>query len=168
MSIRCGRKTKITRRNSMLADLSQGDIVYTLIEGEDENSASASRELIVHQAIYLGTAHDAVVHAHPAHATALSLTMNKIVPIDSEGHYSLGTVPVLSVDDSIGSREVADRIPEILAENPMVMVAGHGSFAAGKDLEEAFRYTSCLEMSSKIIWLNSVLNSCGGVGCDTV
>ncbi|KUK11699.1 MAG: Class II aldolase/adducin family protein [Clostridia bacterium 41_269] len=151
MSIKLKEGIAITRRNSMLGNLTDGDIV--IVEADGTGSEAASRELPVHLSIYNKIDCGAVVHAHPPYAVALSLIMDRIVPVDAEGSYYLKEVPVLSVENSIGSEEVAEKIPKLLKQCPIVMVKGHGSFAVGRDLEEGFRLTSSLEFSSRILWL---------------
>jgi len=159
MSVRVGNKLWITRRNSMLSDLKEGDIVQVSLD--NANSDLASRELPVHLAIYKEDFCNAVIHAHPRYAVALSLLMDTIVPIDSEGAYILKEVPVLAVEESIGSQEVAAKIPALLKRYSVVMVKGHGSFAVGSNLEDAYRLTSCLEFSSNILWLAEIYRSAG-------
>jgi len=151
MSIKLKEAVAITRRNSMLGNLTDEDII--MVGADGTGSEAASRELPVHLSTYREIDCQAVVHAHPPYAVALSLIMDRIVPVDAEGSYYLKEVPVLSVENSIGSEEVAAKIPELLKQCPVVVVKGHGSFAVGKDLEEAFRLTSCLEFSSRILWL---------------
>ncbi|NLO88982.1 MAG: fuculose phosphate aldolase [Clostridia bacterium] len=159
MSLKLGDTVVITRRNSMLGDLNDGDIISV---GEDgTGSEAASRELSVHLSIYREVDCRAVVHAHPPYAVALSLMVDKIVPVDAEGSYYLKEIPILDVERSIGSEKVAAKIPGLLKECPVVVVKGHGSFAVGNDLEEAFRLTSSLEFSSRILWLCGVFKGRG-------
>ena len=52
---------------------------------------------------------------------------------------------------AIGSDEVARLVPSFLQGSSVVaVVKGHGSFAVGKTLEEAYRYTSSLENSCRV------------------
>lgn len=152
LSVRRGLdRLVITRRGSMLAHLNPPDLVETGLWGDDEASPRASSELVVHRAILQGTDAGAVVHAHPPHAIALSLTAEEIVPVDAEGLYLLGRVPVLDAENSFGSLEVARRLPEILRRHRVAMVRGHGSFAVGETLEEGLHWTSTLEASARVL-----------------
>lgn len=153
MSIRIGDRIFITRRGSMLGCLREEDIVETGLEQDDEGTALASRELEVHRAIYRVTSAQAVLHAHPPYSIVLSMTRKEIVPVDAEGAYLLGKVPVVTVKESIGSPEVAEKLPGFLKEYKIALVHAHGSFAIGESLEEAYHWTSCMEASSKIIYL---------------
>jgi L-fuculose-phosphate aldolase len=148
MSIRRGRKMFITRRGAMLGRLREGDLIDVGIDGNDSHVISASSEFVVHKAIYRNTSALAVVHAHPPYATLLSMTEEELIPVDSEGSYSLKRVPVVSPEMTIGSEEAAHIVSEHLKDYKIVLMRGHGSFARGDMLEEAYMLTSCLESSA--------------------
>ena len=151
MSVRDGDKIYITRRNTMLGELRAEDIVEVGLE-PGENDGSASRELPTHRAVYKATKARAIIHAHPANAIAISLTDNKIVPQDAEGLYLYRSAAIVRVRDGIGSEETVRLLPNFLGgENVVAVVKGHGSFAVGQELEEAYKYTSALENSCKVI-----------------
>jgi L-fuculose-phosphate aldolase len=86
------------------------------------------------------------------------MSRDEIVPIDNEGSYLLHKVPVISVEYASGSQEMADAIAEALKSYKIVMLRGHGCFAVGQTLEEAFHWCSTLEEVSDIIWEASLLN----------
>lgn len=157
LSMLMGDRVVITRRGSMLAHLEKEDLIETGLDKDDGNTPLASTEIGVHRAIYKNTAHLAVVHAHPVYATALSIIDDEIFPIDSEGQYLLQKIPVLAVKQTIGSTEVADRLPELLKGHKIVMIRGHGSFAVGRTMEEACYWTTSLENVCKIIYLTRTL-----------
>ena len=85
--------------------------------------------------------------------------------MDVEGRFYLPEVLVLNVDwkEMFEGRkgfmeleeEVAQKLPEILNSSKIAVVKGHGSFAVGETLEEAFHWTSALEHSCKIIYLKN-------------
>jgi L-fuculose-phosphate aldolase len=153
MSVRMGDRIVITRRGSMAGRLQPGDLIETGLFADDAMVTLASSELIVHRAIYQATSALAIVHTHPPHATALSLVEDAIVPVDSEGSYLLHRVPVVSAARTIGSSEVAEVVAPALKDHKVVMLRGHGAFAIGEMLEEAFMLTSSLEFSSRILYL---------------
>lgn len=151
LSVRQGDRIFITRRDSMLGELKEGDIIEVGME-KGESDSQASRELPTHRAIYRETKAEAIVHAHPANAIAVSITDNKIVPQDSEGIYLYRSAAIVRAHQAIGSEEVARLLPSFLQPpNTIAVVKGHGSFAIGKDLEEAYKYTSSLENSCKVL-----------------
>ncbi len=98
MSVRMGDRILITRRGSMLARLEERDLIEIGLEENDANIMLASTEIIVHRAIYQGTAAQAIVHTHPPYAIARSLVSDEIVPVDSEGSYLLHKVPVVAAE----------------------------------------------------------------------
>ena len=153
LSVRVGDRILITRRGSMLGDLHQRDIIETSLHKNDSGIALASTEVGVHRAIYLNTSALAIVHAHPPHAVVLSLGRNEIIPVDSEGSYTLHKIPVVTTQTTIGSQEVAEKIPPILKNYKIAMLRGHGSFAIGQVLEEAYQWTSTLEECCKMLYL---------------
>ncbi len=106
----------------------------------------------IHQAIYRAVDADAIVHAHPRHAIALSLVDQVIEPQDVEGRHHLGRVPVVARDG-----DVAGALVRALREHPIAVVAGHGSYARGESLWQALQWTSVLEESAQVLWLLRVL-----------
>jgi L-fuculose-phosphate aldolase len=151
MSVFDGEKILITRRNAMLGDLRDNDIVEVGLE-RGENDNIASRELEAHRALYKKKAVRAIIHAHPAAAIAVSITDNRVVPQDAEGIFLYKAAPIVRARDGVGSEETVRLLPSFLGnDNVVAMVKGHGSFAVGNTLEEAYKYTSALENSCKII-----------------
>ncbi len=151
MSMRLGDRLVITRRGLQLGQITAEDIVETGLYEDDSNIMLASSETPVHRAIYLNTAALAVVHAHTKAAIALSLLEDEIVPIDNEGSYLLHKVPVVSSELASGS-SIADLVAASLKQYKIIMVRGHGCFATGQLLEEAYQWVSCLEESSQILY----------------
>lgn len=157
LSARKGSSIVITRRGSMLGHLEEEDLIFTGLENDDQNTPLASTEIGVHRAVYRGTPALAVVHAHPPHAVALSLLLDQIIPVDAEGLYLLGKIPVLSPKETIASRELEGILPGVLREYKVAVVRGHGSFAAGQTLEEAYKWTTSLEHSCRILCITTYL-----------
>jgi L-fuculose-phosphate aldolase len=148
MSLRIGQEVCITTTGSMLGRITRGDLVEVDLDKPDVPVPRASSELIVHRAIYRNTNALAVVHAHPPYATLLSMLLNELIPVDSEGSYLLKKVPVVKVEKMIGSLESAKVVSESLRDYRIVMMRGHGSFARGETLEEAYMLTSSLEAAA--------------------
>ena len=155
MSTRAGRRMYLTRRGSMLGRLSAGDIVEIPVEADDSHILMASSEVVIHRAIYRNTSALAVVHAHPPYATLLSMRHDEIIPIDSEGSYLFKRVPVVVSEKTIGSPEASVLVSEYLQDFKIVLLRGHGSFARGDMLEEAYMYTSSLEASCFFVFHDS-------------
>lgn len=153
MSIRLGDEVYITRHGAMLGSLTGGDLVATGLIRDDSATPLASTELAVHRAIYKQTPALAIVHTHPPHAVAVSFGNREIVLPDMEGSYLLGTVPVIGRELLLKHGAYAHEIAGELAKNKVVVVYGHGSFAIGQSLGEAFQLTTALEQSCHVIWL---------------
>jgi len=113
----------------------------------------ASRELIVHRAIYLNSSSQAVLHAHPPYAVAASFFTEELVPIDSEGQYLLSFAPVIAATQTVGSEEVALALGYLAQKHKIMVVRGHGTFAVGRTMKEVLLWTSALEASCKIMYL---------------
>ncbi len=153
LSLRFGDRIWITRTGSMLGRLEPDDLVETALSPSEPPHPKASMELPVHRAIYRATLAQAILHAHPPSAVALSLIDEVIVPADSEGRYILGAIPVLAPANVVASLEVAELASSSLQAHRAVVVRGHGSFAIGGSLEEALGITTTLEASAKILLL---------------
>jgi L-fuculose-phosphate aldolase len=163
----------ITRTGSALGRLRSGDVVAVSFDqqsdlatlkvsrGEYVHTSTAvdadelaSIELIVHRALYHRLPQTrAVVHTHSPFTTLLSLHGDAIEPLDSEARHFLPRVPVIAPRETIASAEVARLLPEVLAECacPVAVVRGHGPFATGATLAEAWRWVSVLELSSRLL-----------------
>jgi len=153
LSIRLRNRIIITRRGCMLGALEEHDLIETGVEKNDRSTPLASTELAVHRAIYQVTPARAIIHAHPPHATTLSLMNTEIVPSCAEGLATVGRVPVLGWKMAAKPGELAGTIAEALKDHRVIMVHGHGCFATGQLLEDAFNCTTALEECSQILYL---------------
>ena len=163
LSVKLGERLVITHRGSALGSIQEGDLVETGIDRNSRSTPRASTELKVHRCIYKNTPALAVVHAHPPYAVALSFTEKEIVPPDIEGRALLSRVPVLCTGMKGKAGELADRIARLLGEHKVVLVRGHGTFAASQLLEEAYYYTVVLEQSCRLLYLLKALQVKPGV-----
>ncbi len=150
LSVRFRNSIFITRRGRITGNLKRADVLRLNLL-KDFLDPRASSELIAHRSIYLNTEARAVVHAHPTYAVILSYRNGLIEPIDSEGREILGRVKVLSLRKPSASKELAQALSSELKKERIVLVKGHGAFAVGNSLKEAYRYVSCLERSCKIL-----------------
>jgi L-fuculose-phosphate aldolase len=158
ISIRVGDRVIIKRRGAMLGRLKPHDLVETSIEKNDSGVALASTELLAHRTIYQMTPALAVVHCHPRTAIAFSLSRDEIVPIDNEASYLLKKVPVIWEEFASGTPEMAKNLAKTLQQYKIVFLRGHGSFAIGQTLDEAFHWTSTLEESCQIALYAKLIN----------
>ena len=157
LSIRMGDNLIITRRGSQLGCLGENDLIETGICHNNRATPLASSELPVHRAIYRQTSAQAIVHAHPPHAVALSISGVDIL-CPQEGLTGIGRVPVLGKGMDIVPGALAEAIAEAFKEHRIVMVFSHGSFAIGQLLEEAYGLTTGLEAGCQVSCLLRSLN----------
>ncbi len=158
ISMRLGDRVVIKRRGAMLGQLKPHDLIETGIEKNDSGVTLASTELLAHRAIYMKTPALAIVHCHPRTAIAFSLSRDEIVPIDNEASYLLKKVPVIFEEFASGTPEMANNLANVLQTYKIVMLRGHGSFATGQTLDEAFHWSSTLEESCQIALYAKLIN----------
>jgi len=163
LSVKFGEHLVITHRGSLLGSIQKGDLVETGISKNNRATPLASMELEVHRCIYKNTSALAVVHAHPPYAVALSFVEKEIVPPDIEGQALLPKVPILSAEMAVKPGELADEIARLMGEHRVVLVRGHGTFAASQLLEEAYYYTVVLEQSCRLLYLLKALQVDPGI-----
>jgi L-fuculose-phosphate aldolase len=152
LSKREGDDIIITATGSKLGELRREDIITCNIN--TEKCMKASCEYIVHKAIYKNCDVSAVAHAHAQYSVVLSFDRTVFKPVDGEGQFYFPKgIPVLEVMQSVGSEEVAERLPGLLKDTQACIVRGHGIFATGKTLEEAAKWISSIENSAKLVYL---------------
>ncbi len=152
-SVRTGEGFLVKRTGAFLDD--PGDLVPVPLEGEIP--PEASHETPVHRAIYRLTLHDAVLHTHPPYAVALSFDREGIVPIDAEGTLLCPRIPV--VEGECGTPVLGDRVARALEHGNVVIARGHGTFAAGRDLGEAYLVTAAAEHACRVLFYVELLRS---------
>lgn len=148
MSVRHQGKLVITTHFAMLGRLAPDDLAeMPLREAPDSFVSEVSKDLALHQLIYRFTPAGAIIHAHPAHAVALSLGTGLVTPQDLEGAVFLREIPVIFPD------EVEERVPQMLQTHTGIIVRGHGSYVVGRTLSDALAYTSALAFSCEVDYL---------------
>ncbi len=152
LSIRLGDRVIITRRGSMLNCLQEHDLIETGVNKNSRSTPLASTDLAIHRAIYRETQALAIVHAHPPHAVALSMTETEIVS-GVEDFSVIGPVPVTGWNVDTKTKNLTDIVAQALKQYRIIIVHNHGSFATGQLLEEAYNFTTTLEQSSQVLCL---------------
>lgn len=148
MSVRHQGNIIVTAHFAMLGRLDPADLIEVpLREEPDKISSNASNDVALHQLIYKFTPAAAIIHAHPPHAIAMSLTNDLIAPQDLEGSVFLREIPVVT------SAQAASRVPQLLQAHVAVIVKGHGCYVVGRTLNEALAYTSALALSCEVAYL---------------
>lgn len=129
-------------------DLLEVDLKGKVLMGQGRPSS----ELAVHLAAYeVRPEIQAVVHAHPPFATALTASgrgLNiKSVP---EVMVGLGRVPVVPYATT-GSPELAEAVKPFFQKFDGVLLDHHGTVALGASLENAWARTEKLETASRVV-----------------
>jgi len=158
ISMRLGDRLVIKRRGAQMGRLKPEDLVETLIEKNDSAVVLASSELLVHRTIYMQTPALAIVHCHPRTAIAFSLSRDEFVPVDNEASYILKKVPVIWEEFASGTPEMANHLAKMLQTYKIVMLRGHGSFAIGQTIDEAFFFSSTFEEACQIALKAKIIN----------
>lgn len=147
LSVRVGHDMWITGTGTMLGRLRDRHISLVQADGRHEGPPPSS-DTVLHQTIYALGGANAVGHAHPRHAIALSFDTDLFVPGDLEGQLHLKEVPVVEA----GPRQV-EGIAHALTSHLVVLLRGHGAYARGQNLWEALHWLTALEESAQIAWL---------------
>jgi L-fuculose-phosphate aldolase len=153
LSLREGAGMWITGTGTMLGRLHERHISRVEPDGSHEGPPPSS-DTILHSTIYALTGAQAVAHAHPRHAIALSFDTDLFVPGDLEGQLHLKDVPVVEA----GPRQV-EQIASALRGRLVVLLRGHGAYARGQTLWEALHWITALEESAEIAWLRQGLRT---------
>ncbi|KGQ20903.1 fuculose-1-phosphate aldolase [Thermus filiformis] len=154
-SVRTARGFLITRSGVQKAHLTPEDLVEVPLEGPIPPGASV--ESVVHREVYLKTAAQALVHAHPRVAVALSFHLEALEPIDLEGRTYLPKVPVLAPKTVSATLEAAQSVAEALRTHRACLLRGHGAFTKSEKerpeeaLLEAYSLMTSLEEAAEIL-----------------
>jgi L-fuculose-phosphate aldolase len=152
ISVLQGDRIFITCTGSMLDELDEAQVVEVDLMGPCPMDRVASSETCVHRAIYQSTSAKAIIHTHSPYAVVLSLIEKTTVePIDSEGKHFLGSMPV--VEGSFGSDDLAESVSSALRASCACIARGHGVFAIGRSLAEAYTAAAMAEHSSQVRYL---------------
>jgi len=158
LSVRFGDRVIIKRRGAQLGRLKPHDLIETRLDKNDSGVALASTELLVHRTVYLNTPALAICHCHPRTAVAFSFSRDELIPIDNEASYLLKKIPVITEEFASGTPQMANKVANALKNYKIIMLRGHGSFATGQTLEEAFHWSSTLEESAQMELAAKMIN----------
>jgi L-fuculose-phosphate aldolase len=138
----------VTPTGAFAERLKPHDLVACPLEGEIP--AGASLDAALHRAVYVANPQaQAVLHSHGAYTVAVTLNGVDYVPPDFEGRYYFQRVPVLDIPYADYWAEAPHRVAAALRDGPIVVVRGHGVYAAAETLELAYKWTCSLELSAK-------------------
>jgi len=151
-SIRIGPEVWITPTGACADTLASSEFIHCDTGGGIDPGASLDAPL--HLEIYRQNPDAvAVLHSHCPHAVAMTMGGDDFVPADFEGRRYFPKVPVFD----IRYEEYVETSPRIigaaLAMHRVVISRGHGVYAWGENLNQAYKWTCSLEMSAMTAWL---------------
>lgn len=151
-SVRTGERVWLTPTGACGDTMTAADLIASPVAGPIP--AGASLDAALHLAVYRAAPDSgAVLHSHGPHAIACSLAGSEFTPIDFEGRHLFPRVPIVDLPGGDHVREAPERIAAALSQQPFAILRGHGVYARGADLDEAYRWNSQIEASARIAWL---------------
>lgn len=135
--------------------LTGADLLVVDAEGEVLHGRRGRRptsEMPMHLEVYRRRPDvGAVVHAHPVHAVALSLSSGLLGrPCLPEAVATLGEIAVTPYTPP-SSRENAEAIRDAIVSHDAIVLRLHGSLTVGASVEEAFGRLEVLEHTARIL-----------------
>ncbi len=166
-----GNRLLITSSSISKRDVEDASLLVVDMEGKVlEGRGRAFSELELHLAAYQARPEvDAVLHAHPPHATAWGLVDRELSPLAiPEIVVSLGdripTVRRFMPKDSEGVKRVA----ACAAEYDAMLLAGNGALTLGTDLNQALLRMELVEHYARVLHAAQSLGSIAPLPTDDI
>lgn len=157
ISIRDGRSIWVTPTGACADTLTEADLVACDLERGPGKGASL--DALLHIACYRhNPGINAVMHSHGPHTVALTMDVADYAPVDFEGQYYFRQVPVLSIDYDSYITEAPQQVARALKNNKIVVVGGHGVYAAAENLNLAYKWTCSLELSARTDFIRRMVH----------
>jgi L-fuculose-phosphate aldolase len=146
-------RVMITPSGTSFATLTTDTLAYVDLDGNNlyfEHKPSS--ELPMHLEIYRQRNDvNAIIHAHPPYATALTLTgLSLEDPILPEVVMMFGKIPTAPYATP-STKESAESIRHLIKDHQAILLDHHGAVTYGASLEEAFHKMEKLEHAAKTI-----------------
>jgi len=127
--------------------------------------AGASLDAALHLEVYRQVADAGTVfHSHGPYSIAITMDGIDFEPQDFEGRHYFGRVPVLSIRHEAYVEESPSLVARALATHRIAIVRGHGVYARGATVDQAYKWTCSLESSARIAWLTRLAGTAGRTG----
>ena len=113
-----------------------------------------SSEIGIHLVVYEERPDaQAVIHAHPPHAVAMTNAgIDMQMPVIPEVIVTIGGIPTAPFGTP-GTPELPETIRDIVRCSDTVVMTNHGSVTLGSNLMDAFKKLDMLEHTARILWL---------------
>jgi L-fuculose-phosphate aldolase len=138
LSVRWKNGLLITPSGVPYDEMTVDDIVFMDMDGNYQHRLAGSSEWRFHRDILKARGEvNAVVHAHPIHATAFAICGMEIPAV----HYMIAAAggPTIRCApyETYGTEELSKAVLEALSGRTCALIANHGMIATGPDLREA-------------------------------
>lgn len=171
LSVRLDRERLLVTPTGMSKGLLEAeDMVITDLSGcLLHGTRNVTSELGMHLAVYNRRPDvSAVVHAHPATATAFACAGRALDEVlCQEAVMTLGIVP-LALYATTGTDEVAASLNPYLAEHEAILLANHGAVSYGSTLADAFMKMETLEHLAQVSLIALQLGSARPLGDEQI
>lgn len=149
-------RVMITPSGKAKAFIQPEDMAIVDLEG-NVLQGNPSGERIMHLEVYKRCPKaKAVVHAHPPHAIAWSVSHPELKELPakclSEVILACGSIPFVEYARPT-TKQMADRLQEFLPKHRALILSRHGALAWGETLDEAINGMERIEHSSQILFL---------------
>jgi L-fuculose-phosphate aldolase len=154
ISVRVDGGMLITPSAVPYADMTPDMIVKLPLDKAPTPDQNPSTEWQFHQAVLCGRPDaNAIVHAHPAHATAVAIQRRSIPAV----HYmvaAFGGVDVPCTDYALfGSADLSQMVADAMRNRDGCLMANHGALTSGDTLERALWRMLELETLARVMLL---------------
>lgn len=151
-SVRDGDMIWVTPTGACADTLTADELIACGIDGQCGDRASLDAPL--HARVYQRNPQvRALLHSHGAYSVALTLDGEDFKPVDFEGQLYFPKVPVITIPFGEYLRESPARVAEALAEHSIAIVRGHGVYACGQNLDQAYKWTCSLEQCARTAFI---------------
>jgi len=150
--VRDGNSAWVTPTGACADTLREDDLIACRLG--DKPPEGASLDAPLHLLAYLHNPDaGAVLHSHGPYTVALTLDGEDFSPVDFEGQYYFGRVPVIDIAYDRYLEESPARVVETLISHPVCVVRGHRIYACARTINLAYKWTCSLELSAKTAYL---------------
>ncbi|GAA3739924.1 aldolase [Leifsonia bigeumensis] len=155
LSVRLGDEIVVTPTGKSLRTLEVVDLAIIGLNGEARSSAKASKEAVLHAAVFRARpGATAVIHTHSRFSTAVSCLRDidesdALPPLTAYYAMRVGKLPVVPYFPP-GDPELAVRAGLVAEGSHAMLLRNHGPLVAGRDLDHALDVLEELEQTAEL------------------
>ena len=153
LSRRAGDLVAVSPTGAELATLTAEEVTVVDLEGhvQDPGALAPTSELGLHLAVHAERGDGAVIHTHAPMATAVGCVLEELPCVHYE-MLALGGAIRVAPYSTFGTPELArDALAGLEGKNAVIL-ANHGTVAAGPDMAAAVNATELLEWCATLYW----------------